>query len=341
MSIYKRKETWWIQFTTPDGRRVQQSAGTKNKAEAQELHDKLKADSWRQKKLGEQQRYTYQEAVIRWSNEQQHRKRPEDDKQQLRYLNAFLSDKFLDQIDKKLIDKIKSEKLKTGVKNATVNRMLTFIRALLNKAHKDWEWIDSVPTIKMLPDTTKRVRWLTQSEASTLLAELPVHLKAMTEFTLATGLRESNVCGLQWEQIDMARKCAWIHPDQAKAGKAIAVPLNDDACRVIREQIGKHDVYVFTYEGKPVGRANNHAWRKALKRAGIKDFRWHDLRHTWASRHVQAGTPIHILKELGGWSDLEMVMRYAHLSPSHLADYAGNVHQQDVTILRQEQKQVS
>jgi len=149
-------------------------------------------------------------------------------------------------------------------------------------------------------------------------------LKSMMRFTLSTGLRESNVTGLQWDQIDMQRHCAWIHAEQAKGNKAIAVPLNNDALSVIQQQIGKHSTHVFTYKGNPVTRANNHAWVKALIRADIADFRWHDLRHTWASWHVQNGTPLHILKELGGWADLTMVLRYAHLSSKHLEEYAGN-----------------
>jgi integrase len=146
----------------------------------------------------------------------------------------------------------------------------------------------------------------------------------MARFTLATGLRESNVLQLEWQQIDMHRRVAWIHPDQAKAAKAIGVPLNDEAVAVLRAQIGKHHKKVFTYEGKEVAKAGTLAWRKALKRAGIDNFRWHDLRHTWASWHVQNGTPLHILKELGGWSSYEMVQRYAHLAPEHLAEFAGN-----------------
>jgi integrase len=69
----------------------------------------------------------------------------------------------------------------------------------------------------------------------------------------------------------------------------------------------------------PVRKCNTKAWRSALVRVGIDDFRWHDLRHTWASWHVQAGTPLHVLQELGGWSDVRMVLRYAHLAPEHLA----------------------
>lgn len=140
----------------------------------------------------------------------------------------------------------------------------------------------------MLPIAKKRIRWITQIEAARLLKELPPHLEAMARFSLATGLRESNVTGLEWSQIDMQRRCAWIqHPDQAKSEKAIAIPLNDDALAVIHGQIGKHITHVFTYEGEPVSRVNNHTWRKALKRAGITEFRWHDLRHTWASWHYK------------------------------------------------------
>jgi len=74
-----------------------------------------------------------------------------------------------------------------------------------------------------------------------------------------------------------------------------------------------------------VNRPNTAAWHKALVRAGISDFRWHDLRHTWASWHVQNCTPLHVLKELGGWADLKMVLRYAHLSSNHLQEYIENV----------------
>lgn len=122
----------------------------------------------------------------------------------------------------------------------------------------------------------------------------------MARFSLLTGLRESNVTKLEWNQIDLQRRVAWIHPDQAKAGKAIGVPLNDEVVNIVRSQVGNDLHYVFVYKGKAVLRANNHAWRKALNRAGVKDFRWHDLRHTWASWHVQAGTPLNALQKLGG-----------------------------------------
>ena len=114
---------------------------------------------------------------------------------------------------------------------------------------------------------------------------------------------------LQWNQVDIGQRRAWIHVDQAKNRRALAVPLNQDAFEVLRSEVDEREQYVFTFKGRPVTRANNRAWRMALARAGIEDFRWHDRRHTWASWHVQGGTPLEVLKELGGWESLEMVMR--------------------------------
>ena len=115
---------------------------------------------------------------------------------------------------------------------------------------------------------------------------------------------------------------AWIHADQAKARKAIGIPLNAEAILVLRRQVRKHPRFVFTHRGKPVRNVNTKAWKAALGRAGITDFRWHDLRHTWASWHVQVDTPLNALQELGGWESADMVRRYAHLAPEHLAEFA-------------------
>ncbi|MGH8246680.1 MAG: tyrosine-type recombinase/integrase, partial [Gammaproteobacteria bacterium] len=90
----------------------------------------------------------------------------------------------------------------------------------------------------------------------------------------------------------------------------------------------------FTYRGNMIKQPNSWAWRHALKRAGIENFRWHDLRHTWATWHIQAGTPQYVLQELGGWSCAEMVKRYAHLSSEHLAEFADRLEEESTIRLR-------
>ena len=129
----------------------------------------------------------------------------------------------------------------------------------------------------------------------------------------ATRTFPSRIINLEWQQINMQRRVAWIHPEQSKSNQAIGVALNDTACRMLKRQIGSHHKWVFVYKEsctKPDGTKApavrkmrydaNTAWRAALKRAGIEDFRFHDLRHTWASWLVQAGVPISVLQEMGG-----------------------------------------
>ena len=87
---------------------------------------------------------------------------------------------------------------------------------------------------------------------------------------------------------------------------------------ILQKQLGKHPSRVFTYQGKPIASLNTRAWKDALKRAGIENFRWHDLRHTRANWHRQAGPPTHELQRLGGRLTSSMVERYAHIAPEAL-----------------------
>jgi len=272
--------------------------------------------------LGEKPRRTWNEAVVRWLKEQSHKATIETDKIHFRWLDQHLGEKSLNAITRNLVDRITDAKLAEGVSNATVNRVLEIVRAVLRKCVNEWEWLDRAPSIRMLKEPTRRIRFLTRDEAQRLLAALPAHLADMAAFSLATGLRRANVTGLQWSQVDMARRIAWVHPDQAKARKAIAVPLNPEAVLIIRKQLGRHMTHVFSFMGRPIYQVSTKAWYKALERSGIAEFRWHDLRHTWASWHVQQGTPLFALQELGGWESSEMVRRYAHLAAEHLAPYA-------------------
>jgi len=304
---------------------VRRSARTPSKKAALEYESKLTADLWRQTKLGEKPGYTWDDAVLRWVDERGHLRSARDQRMHLRWLQPRLTGSRLVDITPDRIKELAAERSKEGVTNTSVNRMLEVLRAILRAAERRWNWIAQSPTVPMLPAKARRVRWITRDEADRLLAALPPHTAAVARFSLATGLRKANVLGLTWDQVDLNRRVAWIHHDQAKAGKPIAVPLNTEALEVLREQRGKHAKRVFSYKGGPIREVNTKAWRMALKRAGIGNFRWHDLRHTWASWHVQNGTPLHALQELGGWATFAMVLRYAHLSADHLAAHAENV----------------
>ncbi len=324
MSLYKRGNVWWMRFTAPDGRELRETTGTTDKRQAQELHDTRKAELWRQARLGERPRYTWQHAVVRWVEETPGRKSMPTTLSQLRFADRHLGALYLDQITADRISAMLRAYRASGVKAGTSNRLLAIIRAILSAANR-WEWIEAVPKVRRIEEPEKRIRWLTREEADRLIAALPPHTAAMARFTLATGLRDQNVCKLEWHQVDLDRRVAWIYADQAKAKKPIAIPLNADALIVLREQQGHHPQWVFPFNGRPVSRCGHTGWRAALKAAGITHFRWHDLRHTWASWHVQAGTPLNVLRELGGWATMDIVLRYAHLSAEHLAEHANRI----------------
>ncbi len=123
MALCKRNNVWWIRFSH-NGKRVQRSTGTSNKQAAQELHDRLKADVWRQCQLSEKPDRLWQEAALRWLRESIHKRSLKDDKCQLKWVNAYLYNKTLNEIDNDMIEEIAQKKEQTNVSPARVNRLL-------------------------------------------------------------------------------------------------------------------------------------------------------------------------------------------------------------------------
>jgi integrase len=148
-------------------------------------------------------------------------------------------------------------------------------------------------------------------------------LQTWLNFSVATGLRQVNVTRLQWKQISLERRHLWVSATDHKNGRPHSVPLNQAAMEVLERRQGDHPTHVFTYEGNPIVQVNTKAWRNALQRARIQDFRWHDLRHTFATWHFEAGTPTYELQRLGGGKTQSMVERYAHVAPEGL-QFAAN-----------------
>lgn len=321
MAIKKRGQHYYVRFKFK-GKEIYRSAGTGSKQKALEFEANLKKQLWDLQYLDKKPEKLWIEAVERYLLEST-KKTLNDDVFIIKWLEPFLKDKTLSEINKTLIEEIKQEKLSENASHATVNHYLRVILTILRKAHK-WEWINNVPLIEKMPLDNKRVRWLTVEEAETLLAALPPHLSAMASFTLATGLRASNVMNLKWAQVDFERRHAFVEAYETKNNKALPVPLNRDALEILEGQ-PRINEYVFNYNGKHIKTHPKTAWKKALQKAAIKDFRWHDLRHTWASWHIQSGTSLQELQALGGWSDFSMVLRYAHLSSEHLSAAAERI----------------
>ena len=324
MALYKRGETWWCEWRVR-GARIRESTGATDRQAAQEYHDRRRAAIWRETHLAEPAPVLWDAAALDWwESHAQHKRSAEDDRLRLRWVTQHLSRAPLPRIDTDLLTRLRETKRAGGAASATANRHLAVVSAVLHHAHARG-WIAAVPKIPYTAEPRGRLEWLTRDEACALCCRLPLHLGAMALLTLATGLRRANVTALEWSQIDLSRRVAWIHPDQAKSGQPLAVPLNADAMAVLELQRGEHFRWVFTYRARPVRETGTKAWYAALADIGRARFPWHGLRHTWASWHVMAGTPLEVLQRLGGWASLDMVLRYAHLAPGYIAHYADRV----------------
>jgi len=324
--VYLRPDSrfWWIDVVLPNGRRVRESSGTADRGEAEALVANLKAEAFKEAHFGVKPKRSWQEAVVRFLEVKKSLRSARDVKRICRILHPLLGDKLLQQINGDAVWSITETLSRRGIAPATVNRYLATIRGILRMARDEWQWIDSFPKVKLLPGEVARDRWLTREEADRLIAACSPHVAAIVRFALATGCRASEITGLEWCRVDLERRTAWLN--QTKNGTPRGVPLNVDAVAVLEAEVGKHPVFCFTYRGEPIAwELTNSAWHHAIRKAGITDFRFHDLRHTWASWHRQAGTSCDELKDLGGWKSRVMVDRYAKFGTEHLSAAASRI----------------
>ena len=317
MSLYKRKNSdiWWVNISHPNHPRVRRSTFTADREEAQRIHDQIRAELWSTPKTVAG--LTWGKAVNAWLDIEE---RSESELLSLRKFGRYFADRKLSQITGLDIANALSFCQTAG----TYTRYRTMIVAILNVAKKR-KWLAEVPDIPVRRDKKKKTRkWITPEQWEKLHDELPAHLRAPAVFALNTGLRQSNVFGLRWKDVDLGRKLVVVYAEDIKDNDHLAVPLNDDAVAAIQTCQGVHDEFVFTYRGKPIGKPKA-GFNDACTRAGVPGFTWHGFRHTWATWHVQNGTPLEVLQRLGGWADLRMVMNYAQFAPGFAAQFVNNV----------------
>lgn len=316
MALILRGDNYWMDVQI-NGKRLRESLKTGDKKLAQQLHDMRKAELWREGVLKEKPKKTFKDACARWLVERAHKRSIADDVLKINLLLPKIGTVLLVELTR---DKIESV-LPKEVAGATRNRYRALIRAMLRAAEREWDWLDRAPILRTEVEPKRRVAYLTREQAEALIATLPEKYRMPVRFALLTGLRRSNVFNLTWEAVDLANGMVHVAEEDAKAGQRILVPLNKSAKALLESFPEPRTGRVWG----DMDRIWANTWTAACKRAGVPGFRFHDLRHTWASWHAMAGTPLSVLQELGGWHSHEMVQRYAHLSPEHLANAAERV----------------
>ena len=318
MGVFKKGKNWYIDYYV-QGRRKRERIGP-NKAQARVVLQKRKVELAERKFLDiqrhervkfEDMAKTYIEAYSR-PNKRSFRR----DEISLKNLIMFFGGKYLHEVIPLDIEKYRVKRLQV-VTPATVNRELACLKHMFNKA-KEWGKVSNNPALKvrLLKEENRRVRYLEKEEIRALLNVCSKHLKPIVITALNTGMRKSEILNLKWPDVDLRQRIIYIY--NSKSGKSRKVDINDWLAEtLIRLRKHPQSAHVFcNKEGVPYGNIRK-SFENAKRRAGIKDFRFHDLRHTFASHLVMAGVDLKTVQELLGHQTYQMTLRYSHLSPDH------------------------
>lgn len=199
------------------------------------------------------------------------------------------------------------------------------MKKAFNLAIREWEWIEKNPVarVSMEEENNKRDRWLTTEEEERLLKVCPLWLRELVIFALNTGMRLGEIISLEWKGVNLFRRTVTIFNSKNKEPRTI--PINETVFEMLKNKakvksIKTNLVFYSDNHTMLLKTSVDHAFQAALKRVGIKDFRFHDLRHTFATRLVQAGKDLYKVQRLLGHKSPFMTQRYAHHYPESLRD---------------------
>lgn len=329
MSLYKRGRsgTWWMVFIY-NGIRYRRSTNTMDKKTAQKIHDSVRGRIAEKKwNLPEECNWTFKELTDRYMKEHSKIKKRSwrRDEISLAHLLPFFGECTLLDVTPEIISRYKARRYKEKAKPATLNRELTLAKHAFNLGLKEWGWCKENPfcKVKMERENNVRDRVLTHEEEERLLNACQAWLADIVTFAIDTGARMSEILDLTWKDADLFRRTVIIH--QAKTGHMKTIPLTDTAFEVLKAKAKVrhlHTNLVFpSMRGtRRTNRNLQRAFYNARKKAGITGLRFHDLRHTFASRLVMAGKDLYLVQKLLGHREPRMVQRYAHHSVESLRD---------------------
>ncbi|MFA5033792.1 MAG: tyrosine-type recombinase/integrase [bacterium] len=323
MRIYKREESWYVDFVSKDGARVRQKVGT-SKKKAEEVLREIKLERLK-KELGvtpeikeqeEKERVTLEKFSQDYMKYSETNKTPMYSKLEKSVLSKkiipFFKNKYLDDINPKEIEDYKASRAKQ-VTNASVNRELACFKHLYTMAIK-WGYAKDNPVKKvdMMKEPPGRLRYLTISEINKLIDNCAEHLKPIVIIALNTGMRRGEILKLKWGDIDFSNNRIIVQ--NSKNNEKRVIPMNKIIYETLKDNYKDYSLNKRLFDINDCKKS----FKTALRKTGIDDFRFHDLRHTFASHLAMKGANIKTIQTLLGHKDINMTLRYAHLGESYL-----------------------
>jgi len=330
--LFKRSDSkyWWASYIDADGKRVRRSTRTTDRKEAEALLAMWRLESHRTQQWGEQPMRTFEELMVAYLQATADKKSADKDRQRTKRLRKHFGGKVMNHISAADVQEYKSMRRTDGVRPSTINRELTLLSTAINYANREWEWELPNPVRgRKFKEPEGRVRWIEHEEAQRLIEAAreecrSPYLADLITLALNTGCRSEELLGLQWRRVDLKLGLIFLDAEHTKTAKRRSVPLNQTAREAVlsrarfRAEWCPDSSWVFCRKNGQRLTTVKKAFATACSKAGITDFRFHDLRHTCAAWLVTAGVPLAEVRDLLGHSSIVMTERYAHLAPDNV-----------------------
>src|SRR4030042_1832855 len=327
MGLYKRGKVWWMSFVCV-GKHYRKSTETEERKLAKRIYDKIKGEiaegKWFERLPGEEK--SFREMMEKYLDEYASKRVSEKSfrgysKKPISYLGAYT----LSEVTPKTINEYKVKRRNDGVGPASINRELATMKKAFNLAIKEWEWVEKNPVarVSMEEENNKRDRWLTTEEEGKLLKDCPLWLRELVIIALNTGMRLGEIISIEWKGVDLFRKTVTVFKSKNKEPRTI--PINQTVFEMLKGKAKvksiKTNLVFYTETHTMYSKTNvDRAFRIGVKKSKIDNLKFHDLRHTFATRIVQSGKDLYKVQKLLGHKSPVMTQRYAHHYPESLRD---------------------
>ena len=326
--LRKKGEIWHIDKTIA-GRKLRESTGEKELEAAERYLAKRISEIRAELVYGERRVRTFNEAAGRYIDEYGHKRSIDRDIDTLKAVMPYIGESALQKIHSATLDRFVRDRKAAGISAGTLNRDMAIIRRVLKLCAAMWRdeqgrpWLDTAPLLPPIQGTKRKPRPISVAEQDRLIKGMPQYLFDMTLFALHTGLRDQEICGLQWaheKEIYGTRETVFITTEErAKNDHERIVPLNSVARSIVNRYRGQSE-FVFNLNGNRLERMNNRAWRKARVSANLADVRVHDLRHTFGMRLRAAGVSLEDREDLLGHHAGHITTHYSRVEINRLIE---------------------
>ncbi|MGZ3767682.1 MAG: tyrosine-type recombinase/integrase [Mucilaginibacter sp.] len=312
------------------GKLVRESTGETELEQAEKYLSQLKEQYRKIFIYGERIDRSFDQAAARFIEEYNHKRSIDRDIVTLKAVMPYIGELPLIKVHSGVLDKYILDRKKAGISAGTLNRDMAIIRRVLSLSARLWRdeqgrpWLDTVPMLPTIQGEKRKPRPISWQEQELLLKNMPAYLAEMALFSLNTGLRDQEICGLRWSDecivngLDMT--VFIITEDRAKNNHERIVPLNAIARSIVEGRRNNKSDYVFDFDGRKLDRMNNKAWRKAREKSGLNEVRVHDLRHTFGMRLRAAGVLFEDRQDLLGHHAGRITTHYSKVEIARLIE---------------------